>query len=50
LRKLEDRYVELSRRVAIDEALRTTQETAPSAAPEASPPRLREADQRRAAS
>jgi hypothetical protein len=52
LRKLEDRYVELSRRVAIDEALHsTTEETAPAAAPGATPlPRLRDADQRREAS
>lgn len=51
LRKLEDRYVELSRSIAIDEALRTTdQEIAPSAAPGASAPRLTSADRHRAAS
>jgi hypothetical protein len=51
LRRLEDRYVELSRRVAIDEALHTaTPEPTPSAVPEASKPRLTQADRHRAAS
>ena len=51
LRKLEDRYVELSRRVAIDEALRTSApESAPSAVPGLSTPRLTQADRPRAAS
>jgi small membrane protein len=54
LRKLEDRYVELSRRVAVDQALRIAEaadrEPAPSAASESTRARLTEAERRRAAS
>lgn len=51
LRKMEDRYVELARRIAIDEALRLSdQEPAPSAVPEVPGPRLTGADPHRAAS
>ena len=51
LRKLEDRYVELARRIAIDEALRVSdQETAPSAEPGVCASRLSGADPHRAAS
>ena len=51
LRRLEDRYVELSRQVAIDEALRNAvPETPRSVASEAATPRLTQADRHRAAS
>ena len=51
LRRLEDRYVELSRQVAIDEALRNAvPETPHSVASEAQTPRLTQADRPRAAS